>query len=107
MIWITRIPTSNRIQSFFQELPPEISHLEHLQRLDVSSNLLSYLPSQIGDCFRLIELDVSSNRISDIPVDVGRLFRLNVSWLSRDVETVFRSSSQWEKWKIEFELKYV
>ena len=71
--------TSNRIQSFFQELPPEISHLEHLQRLDVSSNLLSYLPSQIGDCFRLIELDVSSNRISDLPVDVGRLFRLNVS----------------------------
>ena len=59
-----------------EKLPPAISELIHLQKLDVSRNMLRFLPPEIGDLIQLRDFSISNNYIRTLPYELGRLFQL-------------------------------
>ena len=67
-------PDSN--DNFISKLPPDISGLPHLKRLDLSNNKLRFLPSEIGDLIQLRELMVNNNLLRSLPYELGRCFQL-------------------------------
>ena len=54
-------------------LVPNLSHLQNLTTLEISSNLLTSLPENIQDLRNLIILDVRNNRLTKLPDFLTRL----------------------------------
>ncbi|KAI9299541.1 hypothetical protein BJ944DRAFT_172236, partial [Cunninghamella echinulata] len=88
-------------------LPDTIAHMNHLEELDVSYNLLSSLPSNmlipsllhlnasrnqldslpssIGQCHQLKTLNVSSNHLTTLPCDLANLQNLELLDISENL----------------------
>ncbi|MBC7404839.1 MAG: hypothetical protein H7252_04035 [Cytophaga sp.] len=49
-----------------QDLPPVISQMTYLKRLDLSYNLFSSLPSSIGNLHNLLNVNLTGNRVNEI-----------------------------------------
>ena len=58
------------------DLPESMSHLEHLQVLDVSECLLSAFPDVVCELTTLVSLDLHSNRIKSLPDSAKKLVNL-------------------------------
>ena len=65
-------------------LPDEIEHLEELELLDVSENMLVELPKSLGNLKKLTHLYLGFNRLffAPIPKELGKLNRLKLLDLS-------------------------
>jgi small GTP-binding protein len=66
------------------QLPPEITKLKNLTKLNLSQNLLTQLPPEIGEFENLIELDLSYNRLIQLPPEIGKLKNLEIINLTRN-----------------------
>ncbi len=62
------------------ELPPELGHRSHLQKLMVAGNHLQTLPEELGNCKNLELIRIAANRFDALPEVLFKLPRL--AWLS-------------------------
>jgi Leucine-rich repeat (LRR) protein len=60
-------------------LPPEISQLTSLQRLDLAGNQLTTLPAEIGQLTSLQRLDLRYNQLTALPRELAELLERGLS----------------------------
>lgn len=65
-------------QSQFINLPPSISHLEHLVSISIGSTGLTNIPDSIGELINLEFLSLGNNQLGIIPESIGKLPRLRL-----------------------------
>ncbi|MEI6531286.1 MAG: leucine-rich repeat domain-containing protein [Chlamydiota bacterium] len=56
-----------KLKCHLSGLPPELGHLIHLKKLDISDNILESLPSNLGFLANLQELTLHTNSLSTLP----------------------------------------
>ena len=83
-------------------LPPEISNLTSLTRLDLNSNQFHVLPPEICKLTSLTRLSISNNHLSTLPSEISNLIKLNTLLLHGNKLSVLHS----EIGKL-FNLKYL
>lgn len=60
------------------EFPEEICELKKLQRLILDNNSFTSLPNSIGNLTELLELNLTYNRLTELPSEIGRLKKLEI-----------------------------
>lgn len=66
------------------QLPPEIWELTQLRRLALWNNQLTYLPPEIGNLSNLEKLYLGGNKLKEIPPEIGNLTHLRSLDLSEN-----------------------
>ena len=74
------------------ELPPELGHCPHLQKLMVAGNRLQTLPEELVHCKNLELIRIAANRFETLPEALFKMPRL--SWLSYSGNPFCSSSEQ-------------
>jgi hypothetical protein len=54
-------------------VPPEISELKHLRRLNIAINQITEIPPSIGDLTLLEWLNINDNQLTELPDSIGNL----------------------------------
>jgi Leucine-rich repeat (LRR) protein len=65
-------------------IPPEFSKLEHLHRLHVAGQELTYIPENLSIIPNLSTLDVSHNKLNPIPLSLFQFYKLETLYIDNN-----------------------